>query len=554
MVPSSVNSATNGFNIIDFQKYNESLVSICGEVESFSNTVILNQQPAQKLEQPLINLDSNIQLQLQLQSLLNSNAIMFNLNEQNQQIPAQSTQSDSTEKRDEQAKNPANNDKSTEKKQINRSKSPEILSMPSLEQFFEIESNQSSSIIEDNTASANSSANTSINNTIRPAIKPKPANNQSNTNKKLVPLAPNPTASTVQPNKKIKEILKPDFKTNSSNQKPIKPKDLTVTTNSPIKKKPVSINNSKAKSDESNKQKSKTESPSKDSKINEKSKTGVKPILPKKSVKAETSNPEQSEKNDAGESVPEKIKFEFTDLDKVLDQVESIAAAAAIAENDEMTKSQSNQAVSLTNPSKNRSDSDSSSNDFLFDLLNIQTSSSTAAVNGTTSPLDNKKNTDPFKLNTFTVNPSKNSTKKPIKRSKQINKKVDDLNKSDVLSTPPSLSIQNKQNTAKKFKKQLKLPSGLAGDESDKDEDLSATPIKITYNDDDDIFSFLNNTTSKPLETPNLTEFKPSVQQLTQQQRTPLKPDNHQQQINKKEVAHQNHLLQLKTTKIITQI
>jgi hypothetical protein len=253
----------------------------------------------------------------------------------------------------------------------------------------------------------------------------------------------NPTT----PNKKIKEILKPDAKPSAKpkqEQAEIGKKKLPVlkpNTNSPVKEIRISPKISPAKTDADQKPKAK--------------------LKPK-----EKSEP----------SLPEKIKFEFSDLDKVLDQVESLEAK--------------HPAKAELKPAKTNG-----ADDFLFDL-NIENSS----PNSSSSELHSPSNA--FKLSSFTLGsaPKKlDPTKAKHQPAAKLKPNADKLNKSSVLCTPPSLVAS----TAKKLKANKQ------------------TPVKTVKSDElpepHDLFSLMSKQEEAEAE--------------IKQQRTPLKPDNHQQQI-----------------------
>ena len=242
---------------------------------------------------------------------------------------------------------------------------------------------------------------------------------------------------------------------------------------------------------------------------NKQPKTGSK-LLPKAQKPPKTSITVAKTNADNKEVIvmPENIKFEFGDLDKVLDQVES-----------SIEKHKQTGAVNSTTTSEQQ---------FLFDLLNIENtspntpcrlnnnnnnSSSTVAhnvsENGDVNGSDEKSTEINFKLNQFTTATNTNLSSKANKslaNGLKSHLKFNGGSKA-VLSTPPSL-LSSKQTS--KFKK------GFLGDEDDVDNDDLRNHQHIDeevngFEDSNDFFSFLD--TMKTSEAPK-------------QQRTPLKPDN----------------------------
>ena len=255
-------------------------------------------------------------------------------------------------------------------------------------------------------------------------------------------------ANPTTPNKKIKEILKPDAKARA------KPKpEQSETTGK--KKLPVLKPN--------------TNSPVKEIRISPK-------ISPAKTETEQKPKAKLKPKEKSEPSLPEKIKFEFSDLDKVLDQVESLEAKP-------QTKAE-------LKPAKTNG-----GDEFLFDL-NIENSS----PNSSSSELHSPSNA--FKLNSFTLGSAQkklDSTKTKHQQTAKLKSNTEKLNKSSVLCTPPSLVAS----TAKKLKANKQ------------------TPVKTVKSDElaepHDLFSLMNKQEEAEAE--------------IKQQRTPLKPDNHQQQI-----------------------
>ena len=426
-------------NANDINKLNEQILTF-NDLEAFSKMPIVSNNTINSINNSSNNIDLvlkqqeqfDIQIQLQLQSIFSGNSLVFNPIESITKPDAEKEQPHELAKKEESSLKPENiqqkNDDTTDNKK-ERPKSPDLLmSMPSLEQFFEIDSNDlthnpstSSSVI------IKHSSKTTTNNKV---IKPKQTETKTSESK----LADKKQSNQNVDNKKIAK------KSNETNKTSADKCDLAIKSNKI-----------------QTKTKKKEDSPPKSKSIQ---------IRPKDLKSKADTSPNANEKKD----IPDKIKFEFGDLEKVLEQVESIASAVV-----ESSESNLNKQTEKQNNNKN---------DFLFDLLNDSSNG-----NGSSSV------TDSFKLNTFTINTNCEQNGKDL-----IKKQLKLDNDKSVLSTPPSLLNNNSNKST--IKKKLKTVQ--------QEQKNASTPVKITSTlDDDDLFSFLNNTDEN-------------------QQRAPLKPDNHQ--------------------------
>ena len=194
----------------------------------------------------------------------------------------------------------------------------------------------------------------------------------------------------------------------------------------------------------------------------------------------------------------EKIKFEMGDLDKVLQQVESIASLAKAS-------------GQLADTVQQQQDSE-----FLFDLLNIENSSPTS------NELGVKLTT--FQTNTPELNHPIDNTVKCTNKQKLKNQKL-------VLCTPPSIVSSNNSRFADESNNS-KVSNKPAGKKilktNNKTPMKSSTQSNSEANDDeDDFFSFLE----KNPEAETVQLKHKVVKTKSSLTRSPLKPDNHQEQI-----------------------
>lgn len=171
----------------------------------------------------------------------------------------------------------------------------------------------------------------------------------------------------------------------------------------------------------------------------------------------------------------DKLKFELSDLDKVLQQVESIAS---------FTNTTAHTTKGSEGTNESTSSKMASQDDFMLDLLNIENSSPT--VEDQKINVNNVSQTDQINTPTMAVKFKKTTLLKKVDRS------------ASVLSTPPSLQTSIKP---KKLKSTKNTPI----------KSQQQMPVGTNLLDDNDFFSFLKETGD---------ELK----------RVPLKPDNHIQE------------------------
>lgn len=442
-LPTASSQLTNGLNLIDFQKLSESLMTT-SDLDSFILTSSGSStcQPAAKIQVPisqqtteLISLDQNIQFQLQ--QLLNStgNSANITLNISNGESLAISNE-------------PACETLPNE----NTPKSPELMNMPSLEQFFEIESNNVNSLQQQQQQQQQNSAqdqqSKTCSQTVQPqAKKPIKAKTAVTANKKLLPLiSPQSPVSSKSNNKAPKGT------------KTILPKTLDTNNNSLTKRKP-----------ETNLKLSVKEN-AHETPMNETTKSTI-----KTSASTLLTPP----------SIPEKIKFEYGDLDKVLDQVESITKNTD--EESTITATNTNNATTANSYlfadlfSEQQDQSLINTSSFSANEGTKQLMADADDVNYSTHTTDQESDKKASDKTNSNKNQQSSSNEKTIQNLIKINKQ------SSVLSTPPSIPLTSKLNNNPAEPKKNSKTS-------------TSTPVK-------------------------------SSSTKSEQTRTPLKPDNHQQQM-----------------------